>query len=148
MGVQINKADFNSDIDVRMAYGAKPGSPASEIYNKMIYRLISSSEIRMLSLGSCVCECAYVGAQKLGGYLNNGTAIWDVAGAKIILTEVGIKMYDLGSFPNQMVEIKLNKIEFYSFMCFNPQILGKLLNEVGEGHQSLLNTNGLSEDFD
>jgi myo-inositol-1(or 4)-monophosphatase len=128
---QINPDEFNTDIDVRMAYGAKPGSPESDIYTKVIHALIPSKEIRMLSLGSCVCECAYVVTQKLGGYLNNGTAIWDVAAAKILLKEVGIKMINLNCFPEAKIEIELNKFEFYSFICYNSKIEKTLMAKIG-----------------
>jgi myo-inositol-1(or 4)-monophosphatase len=126
---KIDPEDYSSKIDVRMAYGAKPGSPSSDAYDKTIYSLIPS-DIRMLSLGSCVCECAYVSTQKLSGYLNNGTAIWDVAAAKIILNEVGIKMYELNGFIESKTEIELNKFEFYSFICYNPQIEKRLFSEL------------------
>lgn len=126
----INSHDLNIEIDLRMTYGAKPGGPVSESYNNAIQKLIVSENIRMLSLGSCVCECAYVVTQKLAGYLNNGTAIWDVAAAKILLNEVGIKMYDLNQFPESKIEIKLNKFEYYSFICYNNEIEEKVILEI------------------
>lgn len=128
-GQKINIEDYNAEVDVRMAYGAKPGSPSSKTYSDVTSSLIQS-EIRMLSLGSCVCECAYVATQKLSGYLNNGTAIWDVAAAKIILNEVDIAMYDLNSFPESNQEIKLNKFEFYSFICYNGKIEKRLMEVI------------------
>jgi len=128
---QIDQQSYNPNVDVRMAYGAKPGSPTSDSYDKVIYSIIPSRDIRMLSLGSCVCECAYVATQNLSGYLNNGTAIWDIAAAKIILNEVGIKMYGLSDFPKSKIEIELNKFEFYSFICYNIQIEEKLYDILG-----------------
>lgn len=116
---RIDSEAFDEKLDFRMAYGEKSGSPKSEEYNILKKRLIESDKVRMMSFGSCVLESVYVANQSLGGYLNSGTAIWDVSAVKIILGEVGIEMYDLAEFPGKLVEIKLDKVEHYAFVCYN-----------------------------
>jgi len=128
VGERINENSFSESVDVRMAYGEKPGSPVCNTYDKIVETLVPMKDVRMMSYGSCVLESVFVATQSLGGYLNNGTAIWDLAAAKIILGEVGIKMYELDEFPGKLKEVVLSKIEYYSFICYNKKIESRLLD--------------------